>query len=876
MQRKAPLAAVRPRPAHNRPHMLALLRTFSWQDLRHHPWRSATAVVAVALGVALAYAVALINTSALDEFAAATRALDGAPDLSVRSADGRLDEAVFATVAADPRVALASPVLDLTTWADDAQGRRVNLRVLGVDALVVAALAPQLRPELPAGDGAQTSERLFAPNTVFLNPAARQRLAGAADAAGALRVFDGERLRTLRIGGTVRAPGPALAVMDIGAAQDTFSRGGTLSRIDLRLREGEDARAFAASFPWPRGVRAERPDDAQGRAGALSRAYRVNLSVLALVALFTGAFLVFSVLTLAVARRAPQFALLGVLGLTPAERLRLVLAESLLIGLAGSAAGLALGAGLAALALRALGGDLGGGFFAGVAPALRIEAGPTLLYGALGVAAALLGGWWPARAAQRMAPAQALKGLGGAWAAPGRLHRLAPWVLMALAAALAFAPPVAGLPLAAYLSVALGLLGGILALPLLVGWTYDPLAPWFGRRALPMLAFERARRERSTAAVAVSGVVAALALSVALTVMVASFRDSVAHWLDTVLPADLYLRLATAGGGSPAELPAAWVQAAAQTPGVARLRAQQVRSVQLTGAQLPLALITRELPDAARELPLVQGPLPVPAGATAVWVSEAVPELYGVRLGGGFPALSEVFSPNPSANRSGGAQFFIAGIWRDYARQNGAVLIDAGSARALGAPPAVTDLALWLAPGAEPAAVADALRAAVTAAGGSGEALDIASSAEIRATSLRIFDRSFAVTTWLQAVAIVIGLFGVAASFGAQVLARRKEFGLLAHLGLTRWQIGAVIAGEGLAWTAVGALAGLLLGAAVALVLVKVVNPQSFHWTMDLATPWLRLLGLCAAVVTCGTAAAWAAARSATAQSAVRAVREDW
>lgn len=856
--------------------MLALLRTFSWQDLRHHPWRSATAVVAVALGVALAYAVALINTSALDEFAAATRALDGAPDLSVRSADGRLDEAVFATVAADPRVALASPVLELTTWADDARGRRVNLRVLGVDALVAAALAPQLRPELPPGGGSQTSEHLFAPDTVFLNPAARQPLAGAADAAGALRVFDGKRLRPLRIGGAVGAPGPALAVMDIGAAQDAFGRGGTLSRIDLRLREGEDARAFAASFPWPRGVRAERPDDAQGRAGALSRAYRVNLSVLALVALFTGAFLVFSVLTLAVARRAPQFALLGVLGLTPAERLRLVLAESLLIGLAGSAAGLALGAGQAALALRALGGDLGGGFFAGVAPALRIEAGPTLLYGALGVAAALLGGWWPARAAQRMAPAQALKGLGGAWAAPGQLHRFAPWVLMALAAALAFAPPVAGLPLAAYLSVALGLLGGILVLPLLVGWTYDPLAPWFGRRALPMLAFERARHERATAAVAVSGVVAALALSVALTVMVASFRDSVAHWLDTVLPADLYLRMASAGGGSPAELPAAWVQAAAQTPGVARLRTQQVRSVQLAGAQLPLALITRELPNAARELPLVQGPLPVPAGMTAVWVSEAVPELYGVRLGGAFPALAEVFPPYPSANRSGSAQFFIAGIWRDYARQNGAVLIDAGSARALGAPPAVTDLALWLAPGAEPTAVGDALRAAVTAAGGSGEALDIASSAEIRATSLRIFDRSFAVTAWLQAVAIVIGLFGVAASFGAQVLARRKEFGLLAHLGLTRRQIGAVIAGEGLAWTAVGALAGLLLGAAVALVLVKVVNPQSFHWTMDLATPWLRLLGLCAAVVACGTAAAWAAARSATAQSAVRAVREDW
>ena len=112
--------------------------------------------------------------------------------------------------------------------------------------------------------------------------------------------------------------------------------------------------------------------------------------------------------------------------------------------------------------------------------------------------------------------------------------------------------------------------------------------------------------------------------------------------------------------------------------------------------------------------------------------------------------------------------------------------------------------------------------------------LDFASTAELRALSLRIFDRSFAVTYYLQAVAIAIGLVGIAASLSAQVLARRKEFGLLAHLGLTRRQVLAVVAGEGAAWVAAGALVGLLLGLAVSMVLVFVVNPQSFHWTMDL------------------------------------------
>ena len=154
--------------------------------------------------------------------------------------------------------------------------------------------------------------------------------------------------------------------------------------------------------------------------------------------------------------------------------------------------------------------------------------------------------------------------------------------------------------------------------------------------------------------------------------------------------------------------------------------------------------------------------------------------------------------------------------------------------------------------------------------------MEFSSAGEIRALSLRIFDRSFAVTYWLQAVAIAIGLFGVAANFSAQVLARRKEFGLLAHLGLTRAQILRLVAAEGLAWTAVGSIAGLGLGLAVSVVLVHVVNPQSFHWTMDLLLPWGRLAALCGAMVLAGTVTAWLAARAAAGADAVLAVKEDW
>ncbi len=849
--------------------MFALLRTYSWQELRRHPWRNAAAVLAVMLGVALALSVHLINASALSEFSSAVRSVNGQPDLELRAVRGGFDEKLYARVATHPGVALASPVLEAQTLMALPDGTRRALRIVGVDALVVAAVAPGLMP-VPDADADRLA--LFAPGTVFLNPAARTVLTGASTGSArtggdALQLQVGQQLRTVQIGGSVAAGGGPLAVMDIGAAQDLLGRGGQLSRIDLRLAAGADRAQVTRTLQLPADVTAATPGDAAQRVSNLSRAYRVNLTVLALVALYTGAFLVFSVLSLSVARRAQQFALLGVLGLTARQRLQLVLAESALLGAVGSAAGVALGTGLAALALRFLGGDLGGGYFPGATPSLQWDAWGALAYGVLGILAALAGGWWPARAAQQLPLAQTLKGLGSA-APRARSH----WLSLALAGAgalLALLPPVAGIPVAAYVSVALLLVGGITALPWAVGLLYDRLAPRVAHRALPLLAVERARRVRESAAVAVSGVVASLSLAVALTVMVASFRGSVTEWLDAVLPASLYLRTANAPGtGDSAFLEPAFVQAAAQVPGVERVATLHAMPLLLDAARPTVALIARPL-DGLQPLPLVGDVAAVPRGHIAIYVSEAVLDLYGARTGQVFAPLAAAFRP--------GTSFFVAGVWRDYVRQSGAIVMAQGDFERLTGDRRVNDLALWLAPGADAAAVQQALRARADAVSpGGGALIDFSSAAELRATSLRIFDRSFAVTYWLQAVAIAIGLFGVAASFSAQVLARRKEFGLLAHLGLTRRQILAVVAGEGAAWTLIGSLAGLALGLAVSVVLVHVVNPQSFHWTMDLAVPWPRLLTLCAAVVAAGTVTAWLAGRAAAGRDAVLAVKEDW
>jgi putative ABC transport system permease protein len=894
-----------------------LLQTFSWQELRQHPWRNAAAVVAVMLGVALAFSVQLINASALNEFSQAVRAVNGQSDLELRSVQGSFDESIFARLAHHPQVQLASPVLELGTYALAADGRRTSLRVVGIDALLVAFVAPDLMP-IPLGSADRLT--LFAPGLVFLNAAARLKLLGessialsqsdknSASAQGekeqtapaSIQLQSGLQLHSAKVAGRVNAGGAPLAVMDIGAAQELFGKQGLLSRIDLRLQAGVDPAAFAlelqSASDWPTGLTLTKPGDAQTQMSDLSRAYRVNLSVLALIALFTGAFLVFSVLSLSVAKRAQQFALLGVLGLTGRDRLALVLWESLALGLVGSALGIALGTALAALALRLLGGDLGGGFFTGVAPSLQWNRWAALLYAMLGVAAALVGGWWPARQAQQLPLAQTLKGLGGDLARQHKQWISLVFILVGLL--LTRLPAVFGIPLAAYVSVGLILVGGITALPWLIALLLDWLAPKVAQHALALLALERARRARATAAVAISGVVASLSLAVALTVMVASFRESVTVWLERVLPADLYVRSAhSLGASETVYFSPGFVQAASQITGVKRLQTQRIVPLLIDPKQASVALIARELADPARSLPLVGAPLAVPPGQIGVYMSEAMFDLHGARLGAQFAPLNVFFKPLNAAAPAPSVKFFVAGVWRDYARQSGAIAIDQRDFERLSGDRRSNDLALWLVQPGDLERVEQALRALADQSGdtfnqppgatagknmsatlgkGVGDLLEFGSASQIRATSLRIFDRSFAVTYWLQAVAIGIGLFGVAASFSAQVLARRKEFGLLAHLGLTRQQILQVVALEGAAWTSVGAIAGLGLGLAVSVVLVKVVNPQSFHWSMDLLLPWARLLALCLAVVLAGTVTAWLAGRAAAGRDAVLAVKEDW
>jgi putative ABC transport system permease protein len=215
--------------------------------------------------------------------------------------------------------------------------------------------------------------------------------------------------------------------------------------------------------------------------------------------------------------------------------------------------------------------------------------------------------------------------------------------------------------------------------------------------------------------------------------------------------------------------------------------------------------------------------------------------------------------------------FEVAGIWRDYARQEGAVVIELDDFRILTGDARTNDLGLFLAPGTDPGAVMGAVRATL------GERVsEMILPGELRAMILGVFDRTFLVTYLMQAVAVLIGLFGIGTTFAALATSRRREFGILRHLGLTRGQIGRLLAAEAALIAAVGVGVGVVGGGAIALVLIEVINRQSFHWSMDIQIPIAALITFCIALVALAGLAARLSGAQAMRREAVLAVREDW
>jgi len=855
---------------------MALIRWLAIACWRQQPGPLLAAVFAIAMGVSLGLGINLVNVSALNEFDNAISHINGEAQYQLTGTLEWIDDEILSVVEQSPDVIAASPIISLNVpLVQGTSDASDTLPLIGLDIFRAAKVAPSLLPQADKSYPGGASSVVLGDDAVFLSTAAQRQYG--------LKV--GERLPILVNGRKVQltisgdVPGvdnrSVIGVMDIGAAQWRLGWLGKLSRIDLRLAKGVDAEKWISQLKRnaivdAANVRLDRPDTTKQRMSNLSRAYRVNLNVLALVALLTGGFIVFATLDLAVTRLIPTLSLVSVMGATSAFRIRLVLILSALLGILGALLGIGLGIGLAWALLGLVGGDLGGGFFASSRPALSLPASSLTLFFILGVSAAIAGGLSPALKLRSLAPAQTLKS-GQSLILTYKLSPLViSFTLFVIGAGLLLLPAVNGLPIAAYVAIACWLFAGVLVVSVLLGAAARMLSTksFIQKHPLLMLAISRMSNAHSRAFPALAGVVASFALVCAMAMMVHSFRVSVDQWLEEVLPASLYVHVPTTAVNAAFSVEDR--DRLMAIDGIAQIEFARTLDLILDPEKPAIELIARVIDktNPGANLPITGTVFNMSDkrdNCTMIYITEPASGLYNWQIG------DRVELPL-STQTTDSTCFQVGAVWRDYARQSGAIAIDRNDYVELTGDSTLSSASIWLEESATDSEVIAEIRTQLKALPG----IQIRSSEDIRALSLRIFDRSFAVTYALEAVALLVSLFGVATTYSGEALSRTREFGMLRHLGITRRQIASLFVFESAFCITLGVLWGAIVGAAISQVLIQRVNPQSFNWSMQTHWPLNQLLVAAMVLVILGACTATLAARRAAGRGPIEAVRTDW
>jgi putative ABC transport system permease protein len=821
------------------------------------------ALVMVAIGVMLAVAIHTVNHSALASFGQALDTVNGQASAQLVAPLGEMDDRQIEDW--DRRRA----ALGIHTVSPVLVVRTDQLTVLGLDIFKAAVVSPSLLPSLSPSSTGDASD-LFDAKALFLSRAALEGLN--------VKVGDSITLRhgldsvSLRVAGEV--PGAAsqvIGVMDIGSAQWAFKRLGVVSRLDLRLEDWQSTQGLSDALKaQSESLQLVATQDRDRRMSLLSRAYRVNLTVLAMVALLTGGFLVSTAVHLSIVRQRSELALLGVLGASESWLRRFVWAQGGLIGALGGALGVGMGLLLAAVLMRIVGGDLGGNYFSGAPAAMVIDWMVLFVFAMAAVLMGLASAWLPLSQIHWRRP-MALLRAGQAETLVLSLPTLK-WSLLsaALAVVLLMLPTLDGLPWAAYGAIAALLCAGLLAVP----WILSKLWGALSRRvasvrvpAVVRLAVWRLAQAPSAATPLIAGTVAAFSLTVAMMVMVSSFRTSVSDWLGLVLPADLYTSsqsMVDQPGFEPA------VQSlVAQVPQVQKVETSRQRNLRIANDRPEVVLIAKpvNLQDPMQSVALVGlSKLPPVDGQKhrVVFGSEAMADLYGWRVG------EEASLPLGS---QGSSKVWVGGLYRDYGRQHGSVIMSTADYEAITGDRSRSSVSVWVEKGADTAQVIANIQRQVPEL----TQLKWISASDVRQLSLKIFDRSFAMTYALEAAALFVALFSVAAGVTGQLLLRRREFGLLAHLGLSHQDSLRLVSLEVGLLLAVAVVWASVLGGLMSQILIHKVNPESFHWTMNTHWDVGQWLAISAVLLMLGVLAArWAASQGLDSKRLAQSLRADW
>ena len=678
----------------------------------------------------------------------------------------------------------------------------------------------------------------------------------------------------LELSGLARASGGDILVTDVFTAQELLGKKGLVDRVDIVLDPGvsraDAEREIARRLPA--GLSLEPPSRAAQTADRMVRAFRLNLNALGSLTLLVGIFLIANAVSIAVLRRRPEIATLRALGASRSAIFSAFLAEGLAIGVAGTLSGEVLGLFVSRAALRAVGGTVSSIYL----PTARITGsgygGAVALAAAVGLCAAVLATILPAIEATRVAPSPAMR--------PGSIEgvarrRLWPRALGAAAAlfsaaALSRAGPVDGFPLFGFAAVALVVLALALAAPLAVrlgAWLPGRLlARGLGAEGRLAAGFFGGALARN--GIAVTALAMALGMTLAMIVTVASIRETVRVWVESTLRSDLWIK-ADAGGrsGIVGDLPPETVAFLEGIDGVAAVDPFRARET-TDPAGHPFTLASGDFRVVARVggLPLLDGKDPRPVALAARERGEVlVSEPFARRFGAADGSTVTVATP------AGPRRFRVAGVYRDYSNDRGTVVMDRALYLAIFGDPRITSASVLAKPGVD----ANDLRRRILAAAGGRFAFSISTNRELRKEALRIFDRTFAVTRALEAIAVGVAILGIANALLASAVERRRSFGLLRTIGASGPQIRRATLLEALLTGVVGTTAAVAAGAAFAWLLLGVINPQSFGWTVALRVPLPALGGAALLVLGASFLAGIVPGRIAAAVNPAAALQEE-
>jgi putative ABC transport system permease protein len=809
-----------------------------------HPLRTVLTLLSVSLGVAAPVGLQSANQAVLESFQEAVLEVAGEARLEVISDTGSFAEDIIIPLRGIPDVIATVPVLQ--------EGLRhpssgLAFSVLALDLLELERIKPVRRRDDRLDP---SSPQWFETNAVLLG----RRLADRLDTQSGrdLDLIAGIDPQRLAVAGILEGTSGGssvwddLAVMDIAAAQELFGRVGEVDRIELLVAAGQSLENIQRKVEalLPPSLHARRPAQRGEQVDAMIQAFRLNLLMLSLVGLLVGGFLIYNTLSFSVAQHRREIGILRAIGMTEPTLAGLFLIEGALFGIVGGVLGSLLGLALADRLVLLVGRTVTD-LYVAVSPGtnIAVDTLPLVMRGLLlGTGFSLLGALGPSIEAARTEVVQALSAGGYDSARPIRISRHV-WsglALLGASAALSIVPPVGAIPVAGYFSVLLLLIGFSFLAPLLIHLCagrslFGGLDRWrtHPRSVLPFLAVQTAGRSPGRNGVTVSALMIGLAIMVGVVLMIQSFRETVEVWIDQTVVADLIVApggwpYAGHEGGRDVLIPRAWADRIAQTPGVEAVDTYRDLRIELAGRLR--SIVARDLAlHAQRSRYLFTNGdsgtiLRQAITHRGVMISEVLATALHLHDG------DEIVLPTPAGEQT----VPVMGVFYDYATDGGKIVMDRSLFRAFWGEGGATVVPVYLESGADPEDVKRRLEAQFSGLDRSSPIFTVIKNAELRREILAIFDRTFALTYVLEAIAVLVGVLGIVNTLLTAVLERQREFATLRAMGAGEGQVTGLVLWEALYLGVIGAVLGVASGLCLALLLVRVINKQSFGWTVQL------------------------------------------